>query len=117
MLVIVEGTAAGREIGSEIRQGTKLPAFNLASRLEPIWEQYTKLLDTTEYEEWFDDARDAEDAILAMWNGFPANDNRTANATQKNIVMKGYIDYRMAMRKRAEVNLENFLVRESFYGR
>lgn len=101
---------AGREVGSENRQGTKLPAFDLAGRLEPIWEQYTKLLDTTEYEEWFDDARDAEDAILAMWNGFPANDNRTANATQKNIVMKGYIDYRMAMRKRAEVNLENFLL-------
>ncbi|KAK6211948.1 hypothetical protein LQW54_005475 [Pestalotiopsis sp. IQ-011] len=101
---------AGREVASEIRHGTKLPAFDLAGRLEPIWEQYTKILDTTEYEEWFDGARDAEDVILTMWNGFPANDNRTANATQKNIVMKGYIDYRMAMRKRAEVNLENFLL-------
>ncbi|KAF3014428.1 hypothetical protein E8E14_007154 [Neopestalotiopsis sp. 37M] len=94
---------------SEIQAGIPQP-FNLTAHLEPIWRHYSDILDDTGYETWFFDARDAEDAILAMWNALPANENKTANETQQDTKMKGFIDYRMALRKRAEVNLENFLL-------
>lgn len=65
------------------------------------------------YEDWFGDARDAEDVITAMWNTFPEMQNKTTNVIQEDAKMKGYIDYSMALRKRAEVNFENFLLARS----
>ncbi|ETS73305.1 hypothetical protein PFICI_14910 [Pestalotiopsis fici W106-1] len=97
---------------AEIQAGIPQP-FNLTAHLEPIWQQYSDILDNKDYETWFFNARDAEDAILAMWNALPTSNNKTVDEIQQDIKMKGFIDYRMALRKRSEVNLENFLLSRS----
>ncbi|KAK9414550.1 hypothetical protein SUNI508_11123 [Seiridium unicorne] len=84
--------------------------LNFMAHIEPIWDEYSEILENTDYETWFDDARDAEDVITAMWNTISASESETAADTQQITKMKGYIDYRMALRKRAEVNFENFLL-------
>ncbi|KAH8195653.1 hypothetical protein TruAng_010184 [Truncatella angustata] len=83
--------------------------LNFTAEFRPIWDQYSNILENTEYERWFNDARDAEDVISALWNTLPyekADDIQKQEHTK----MKGYTDYRMALRKRAEVKFENFLL-------
>ncbi|KAI0124808.1 hypothetical protein BJ170DRAFT_685689 [Xylariales sp. AK1849] len=81
--------------------------LNLTSHVQPLWAEYTDMLVNTDYERWFVDARDAEDAITAMYNALPEPVGH--NAIRRHTKVKGLVDLRMAVRKRAEVLFENFL--------
>lgn len=108
------------------RHGT-MPSLRGPARLDftgymkPLFAEYVDILHSTEYETWFTDARDADDVITAMLNGllFESDQNGdqqggASSATATNMTselrrIRSFADLRAGIRKRAEVNFENFL--------
>jgi hypothetical protein len=106
------------ESSSSLRRPAQL---NFTGYMEPIFAEYTDLLVDKSYQTWFTDARDADDAITAMLNGLVVSEleergDKTGrasaaavNTTMEFRKMRSFADLRAGIRKRAEVNFENFL--------